>query len=142
GKPSHASGPTTPTTAQAATAPDAARAFAAALSAGNAQQAAQLTDAPDTAKAFLDSLHSSLPGKLTASVAKPADSAADLTMGWDFPGSGKWTYPTTIQLAQSGQSWRVHWAPAVIHPSLADGQSLALRVDAPGSLVDRDGKPL
>jgi cell division protein FtsI/penicillin-binding protein 2 len=48
-----------------------------------------------------------------------------------------------MELRRVNNQWRVHWSPAVVHPQLAENQSLELREQSgAASVVDRDGTPL
>ena len=41
-------------------------------------------------------------------------------------GYGSWSWDGTLPLVRSGKTWQVQWSPAVVHPQLATGDTLAL----------------
>lgn len=48
------------------------------------------------------------------------------TLTWSWPvvdGGDPWTYDTTVTLTE-GDEWSVAWAPSVVEPSLAEGETL------------------
>ena len=60
-------------------------------------------------------------------VERAGDSAAvplDVTL--TLAGLGDWSYTTRLPLQRSEGSWRVVWAPTVMHPDLVDGRRLTL----------------
>ena len=48
---------------------------------------------------------------------------ATLAWSWDFDGHD-WTYSSTAALSERGDEWQVAWAPSIVEPSLADGETL------------------
>jgi cell division protein FtsI/penicillin-binding protein 2 len=48
-----------------------------------------------------------------------------LTWTWDL-GDDDWSYRTEAALVLDGETWRLDWSPAVLEPSLADGEVLEL----------------
>lgn len=59
-------------------------------------------------------------------------------------GLGEWRYRTTLLLVREGEGWLVDWRPAAIHPRLAAGLRLVLRVSWPerAPILAHDGTPL
>jgi beta-lactamase class D len=111
--------------------------------------AGTLTDDPQTASAALLAAWQGLrPTQLQTTlgaVTTTGDTAtAAYTATWTFNGGQVWTYDGTFGILRSGQTWRVHWTPAVLQPTLQAGQRLALVTTAPPQpvVLDRDGKPL
>ena len=51
------------------------------------------------------------------------EATATLAWTWDFSGHA-WTYDSTAALARTGDDWQVTWAPTIVEPSLADGETL------------------
>ncbi|MBO0840599.1 MAG: penicillin-binding protein [Sciscionella sp.] len=133
---------------------DALNGFLAALSSGDTAKAAAATDDPSAAKPVLDQVRSALrPKSIKAAVdhVDPGDSSTmangAFTISWDLGGGRVWRYDSTAQLhvaEDGGDSWQVHWAPSVLHPKLATGQTIALRVQPaqPGSVMGSDGSPI
>ncbi|HVK22678.1 MAG TPA: penicillin-binding transpeptidase domain-containing protein [Actinokineospora sp.] len=89
------------------------------------------------------------PVKVTAAWTAPPVQAPDATevpvafqWTWAF-GEQEWAYASTFTLARTDQ-WQVRWAPTVVHPKLAPGFVLDVKVAAgdPTAVVDKDGKPL
>lgn len=55
------------------------------------------------------------------------DDTATATLAWSWPvvaDEEPWAYDTTVPLARSGDEWAVRWSPAVVEPSLEDGEVL------------------
>ncbi len=117
--------------------------FLAAFEAGDAAAAGALTDAPDEATAQLTELWRSLaPTSMTASRNALTESTQTFTLTWTFGQERTWTYESALSLVKD-ETWRVHWAPALVHPKLTAGHTLSLRdqVGQP-AVLDRDGTPL
>ena len=58
------------------------------------------------------------------------------TLRWSWPvvaDEDPWTYESTVDLARSGDKWSVVWSPAVVEPSLGEGDVL----DAVSQPTDR-----
>lgn len=129
---------------------DVAGGFLDAFSSGDAQAAAALTDDPAAATATLTALWRSLsPASVTAGRdalvapgAAATTAAESFTLTWDLGAGRAWTYDTALELVRD-KEWRVRWDPALVHPDLTAGHSLALRdqTDRP-AVVDRDGGTL
>ena len=116
--------PKDPVTAQA-------EAFLAAWSAGDTDAMQQLVSDPNAHVA--DDLHAAI-GSVALSDPRyhldqitvvdgvtTVDFTADVTVG----GLGDWTYPGHFTMVGAGQDARVEWSPAVIHPQLKPGLTLA-----------------
>ncbi|WP_165968542.1 penicillin-binding transpeptidase domain-containing protein [Saccharopolyspora elongata] len=129
---------------------DVAAAFVNAVAAGDAVGAANQTDAPDQAKQALEAARRNLaPTAAHAMVREVTEDAqgtptARFDMSWDFGAGRVWNYSNELKLVEQEQGWKVRWAPAVLHPQLAAGQSLAYREQRPdpAPVLDRDGKQL
>jgi cell division protein FtsI/penicillin-binding protein 2 len=127
---------------------DAAKQFVATWSGGDAANAAKQTDSADSAKKLMDRVRGSLkPTAVTGDVQKvdtPGDGStgkAQFTMNWDLGRNRHWTYAGEFELRKDGDNWKVHWAPSVIHPKLAEQQSIQV-IDLQPTLapvLDRDG---
>ncbi|MEO3755512.1 penicillin-binding transpeptidase domain-containing protein [Streptomyces sp. B6B3] len=122
-----------------------ARRFLDAWAAGDLTEAAGLTDDPGAARSLLESVRDNLRAErvefaLTGEPARPADAAAGpaadedalavpFTATHTLPGVGAWSYDATALMLPSregGDGWRVAWESAVVHPRLAEGQTLVL----------------
>ncbi|CAL9403956.1 Peptidoglycan D,D-transpeptidase MrdA [Actinosynnema sp. ALI-1.44] len=117
---------------------DAARAAAATDAAGAAE--------PVLFKTFQGMTATEFHGRVGV-VPPPAESAttavADLDVTWSLPDQTSVKYQTKVELRLVEGKWRVHWAPTVLHPQLAEGQSLAyLPTSGDGALLDRTGAPV
>jgi hypothetical protein len=131
---------------------DTAAAFLAAWSAGDDRGAAALTDDPGSAAELLGATRTSLePEALTATLGQVRTAtdraAASVDVTWQLGRERTWRYLAELELRpapDTAEGWRVHWAPTVVHPELADGQRLALRTasPSPAPVVGRDGTPL
>jgi cell division protein FtsI/penicillin-binding protein 2 len=69
---------------------------------------------------------------------------AQAKVTWTLGPDQTWSYPTSFPLARQGDDWLIGWTPAVVHPSLADGELLeATRtVGARGRILAADGSVL
>ena len=69
---------------------------------------------------------------------------ASFTTSIDLAGGRVWSYQSQFSLISSGGSWKVQWAPSVVHPGLRQGERLAVVTQfadrAP--VLDAQGKPL
>jgi len=74
--------------------------------------------------------------------------AAALHVTWQVDPARAWSYDTTVELVEgtgAGEgTWLVDWTPAVVHPRLAEGDTLqTVRLPAArGEILGPDGKPL
>jgi Penicillin binding protein transpeptidase domain/NTF2-like N-terminal transpeptidase domain len=143
-----ASAPTTEAPPPQLTAADVTNQFLDALTEGRAEDAGRLTDGEAAATAQLAAVWQSLaPTSATASRTMETvnGAAADekFTLSWQWGTDRTWSYDSALHLVQTEAGWRVHWQPALVHPRLAAGQSLAMR-DGSGqpAVVDQSGTPL
>ncbi len=117
-----------------------AQRFLDAWAAGELERAAGYTDDPEAARSLLESVENNLraedltlgaPGEAVA-----ADSEEDggdawavpFTVTFTLPGLGPWAYDTQAVLRPGGadDGWQVTWESALVHPELAEGQTLVL----------------
>jgi hypothetical protein len=119
-------------------------AFLDAFTSGRTTDAAALTDDPPAADTQLAAVRRSLaPTSVTASRDTLTDTAEQrFTLTWELGPGHTWTYGSALRLVE-GDEWRVHWDPALVHPKLTAGHTLALRDQAgQPAVLDRDGAPL
>jgi cell division protein FtsI/penicillin-binding protein 2 len=128
---------------------DTASDYLGAFAKGDSAAAAKLTDSPDSAKALLGKLRSELaPEKVAAQLGKVETSEttakASFTVTWDFGHDRRWDYDGRMELREEDDTWKVHWATTVVHPELAEQQSIAVQNEQPelAPVLDRDGVPL
>ena len=131
---------------------DVARQFVATWAGGDTANASNRTDSADSAKKLMDRVRGSLkPSSVTGDVPKvdtqESTARAQFTMTWDLGHNRRWTYSGDFELRKgSGDSddWKVHWAPSVIHPKLAEQQSIQVSDQQPtlAPVLDRDGATL
>ncbi|GAA3462570.1 penicillin-binding transpeptidase domain-containing protein [Saccharothrix longispora] len=128
-----------------------ARQFMTAVATGQAAQAAALTDAADAAGAAITRTKQGMPGigfhaRLAPEPAVPAGgtgTSIDADVTWTLPGGAPLAYRTTVDLRLVDDTWRVAWSPTLLHPRLAEGQSLAYgALPGDGALLDRTGAPV
>ena len=69
---------------------------------------------------------------------------ASFTASIDLAGGRVWSYQSQFGLISTGGSWKVQWAPSVVHPGLRQGERLAVVTQfadrAP--VLDAQGQPL
>ncbi|XVS62417.1 penicillin-binding transpeptidase domain-containing protein [Actinosynnema sp. CA-299493] len=127
-----------------------AQQFFTAMTSGQAGQAAAVTDAADVAGAVIARTRQGMPGATFQArlgrLPQVADGATtaevDANVTWTLPGGVPLEYATKAELRLVDAQWRVHWAPTLLHPQLAEGQSLAYTTTpADGALFDRTGQP-
>ncbi|MPZ84244.1 MAG: penicillin-binding protein [Actinophytocola sp.] len=113
---------------------------------GDSAAAAGLTDSPDSAKALLDDIRDGLaPEKVAAKLADVETGEGTATVrfdvAWDFGHGRRWEYPGRMELREQDKTWKVHWSTTVVHPELAEQQSIALQNEQPelAPVLDRDG---
>ncbi|WP_323379791.1 penicillin-binding transpeptidase domain-containing protein [Streptomyces alkaliphilus] len=126
------------------------------------EPAAELTDDPEAAASLLESVNRNLSpeGRETVSVGEPGEAAADAPTGavavpytvvYDLgEGLPEWTVDSSITLVPAPEEdptdtgWLVHWEPSLIHPDLADEQTLMRTTDKPerASVLAADGSEL
>ncbi|NUT50729.1 MAG: hypothetical protein HOV94_25985, partial [Saccharothrix sp.] len=128
-----------------------AQQFFTAVTSGQAGQAGQVTDAAQAATAAITRTREGMTGAaFRAQLGEPPQPPAgatttevDATITWTLPGGTPLTYATKAELRLADDRWRVHWSPSLLHPQLAEGQSLAYTTTSgDGALVDRDGRPV
>ncbi|GAA2780139.1 penicillin-binding transpeptidase domain-containing protein [Saccharopolyspora taberi] len=124
---------------------DVASEFLRAYAAGDTAGAAARTDAPEAARPVLDDTRRALePKALTPQVGETTEgepTSVRYELTWDFGDGRVWRYPSSMQLVEGEQGWKVRWSPAVIHPQLGPKQTLALNEQPPepAPVLDRDG---
>jgi beta-lactamase class D len=130
---------------------DIAGQFLTAFTTGDTAGAAGRTDATETAKTLLDNVRAALkPVAVTAHVdgatTNDSDKSAKVrfTADWDLGRERHWTYQGEMELRPDNDSWKVHWAPSVVHPKLGAQQTIGVRDDEPvqAPVLDRDSAPL
>ncbi len=129
--------------------PDAAAAgLATALGSGDFTGVAFAADSPVDVTTAYDDLVSGL-GELTPAVSAgdvtAAGDAASATLSWSWSIAGQeWHYDTEAELTRVDQEWQVTWDPALVEPSLVEGEHLdATSVGARrGRVLGAHGEPL
>jgi cell division protein FtsI/penicillin-binding protein 2 len=116
---------------------------------GDNAAAANLTDSPDSAKVLLAELRGDLaPEKVAAQLGAvettDTTATAKFDVTWDFGHDRRWEYAGRMELHSEDDTWKVHWATTVVHPELAEQQSIAVQNQQPelAPVLDRDGVPL
>ncbi len=68
----------------------------------------------------------------------------DFTMTVGTRALGTWSYEGTVRLVQESGRWSVDWEPATLHPSLGEGDVIAVvREWGPrGAILAHDGRPI
>ena len=66
-----------------------------------------------------------------------------LDWSWDLAGTA-WEYESTARLTETESGWRADWAPALVEPSLEQGETLGLTTLSPerGEILGASGKPI
>ncbi|HEX3650887.1 MAG TPA: penicillin-binding transpeptidase domain-containing protein, partial [Pseudonocardiaceae bacterium] len=84
------------------------------------------------------------PTAMLATLSAIGATSAKYTARWTLDAHHTWSYSGTFGLVRTAGDWRVHWTPAVLYPTLRDGQRLALVTVAADhtAVVDRVGKTL
>ncbi|ARQ70417.1 penicillin-binding transpeptidase domain-containing protein [Streptomyces marincola] len=124
-----------------------AEAFLDAWSAGDLEAAAGLTDDPEAAASLLDSVRSNMRAESVAFEVsgEPADTDGEAAEGaedaltvpftatFTLPGVGEWAYDSAAVMipagGDGGEEWTVRWGSDLVHPELAEGQTLVLSVE-------------
>ncbi|GAA1289474.1 penicillin-binding transpeptidase domain-containing protein [Saccharothrix xinjiangensis] len=128
-----------------------AQQFVTAIAAGQAGQAASVTDAVGVAGAAIAKTQQGMPGATYHARLGPAPGVAegattatiDADVTWTLPGGAPFAYPVEVEVRLVGDRWRVHWSPALLHPRLTEGQGLAYSATSgDGALLDRTGAPV
>jgi cell division protein FtsI/penicillin-binding protein 2 len=124
--------------------------FLATFAGGDTASASGKTDSADAARKLMDKVRGSLkPASVSSEVQRVdggdgASAKAAYTLTWDLGRNRRWTYSAELELRKDGGNWRVHWSPSVIHPKLAEQQSIAVQDLQPtlAPVLDRDGEVL
>ncbi|GLZ33588.1 penicillin-binding protein [Lentzea sp. NBRC 105346] len=121
-----------------------AQAFLTAITNGDGAKAANQTDNPPAAGAALSAQSTGMGKAVFSAVLKGGSGAslpADVT--WKLPNGTPFTYTVEIGMQQVNDQWKVHWAPTVLHPKLAEGQHLEFRkAIADDAMLGPDGTKL
>lgn len=78
----------------------------------------------------------------------PADDGAGATVVFsaavEVAGAGTWVYESSLPLVRAGVRWLVDWTPAVLHPSLQEGDTLRVSRTWPtrAAILAVDGRPI
>ena len=122
--------------------------YAAAWSRGDDRGAARLTDRPAAALAQLTASRRGLDGATVhatvRTIRRDSDAAsATLTVSWEIPRIGRWSYRTRLRAQRGENGWRVHYKPAGV-PALTASTRLGTATKAParGRIEDRSGHAL
>ena len=127
---------------------DAFGALATALARRDAGAAAAITDDRDAATAAITSMFDGMGKDATVKVdvSRPGDDdkTAKLAYSWTFGPGKTLSYDATATAQQSGDDWRVHWNPSVLHPKLQSGMTFQYSDDKEflTPVTHRDGQPL
>ncbi|WP_286275279.1 penicillin-binding transpeptidase domain-containing protein [Mycobacterium antarcticum] len=127
---------------------DAFHAFAAALDRKDAGAAAASTDDQNAATAAITAMFDGMGKDVTLKVdaQDPGDDekTAKLTYSWSWGENKTLGYDATATATQSGDDWRVHWDPSLLHPKLKSGMTFQYSDDKNflTPVTDRDGQPL
>jgi cell division protein FtsI/penicillin-binding protein 2 len=124
--------------------------FAAGWTVDDAAQAAAATDDPRAAERYLtDTVARLAVSELTL---QPSGEPACDDAGCTQPvaveavlaGVGTWAYETEARTVQTGDGWRVAWAPSTVHPALEASTVLARVRELPtrAAILDVHGRPL
>ncbi|HWJ10459.1 MAG TPA: penicillin-binding transpeptidase domain-containing protein [Nocardioides sp.] len=101
---------------------------------------------PGEYAAVVDGMDAVSPTVSTGSV-EVDGTTAEATLSWSWPVVGDadpWTYETTVSLSKTEQAWTVTWTPAIVEPSLAEGETLDLTTlpSARGEITGAGGQAL
>ena len=80
-----------------------------------------------------------------ASVEETSDNAATATLSWTWDlGGHQWRYESEAQIARADGTWSASWTPAMVEPSLVDGEALDLTTSTPerGDILGAGGVAL
>ena len=123
--------------------------FAAAWTRGDDAGAARATDRPTVARAQLEASRRGLDGASVAArvgaVTEDGDRAsATLTVRWEVPRAGRWSYRSRISARRGENGWTVAWNPRTIHPALKPTTRLGTVRETParGRIEARDGRAI
>jgi hypothetical protein len=127
---------------------DAFHAFADAIGRRDVGAAAASTDDPTAATAAITSMFDGMGKAATVKVGTSQsgddDKSGKLGYTWSFGPEKTLQYEVTATATQSGDDWRVHWSPAVLHPKLESGKSFQYSDEKNflTPIVDRDGQAI
>ncbi|WP_129842325.1 penicillin-binding transpeptidase domain-containing protein [Streptomyces sp. RFCAC02] len=137
--------------------------FLDAWAAGDLDAAARLTDDPESAASLLESVQDNMRPESVAFdlTGEPGDAEGDglpagavgvpFTATFTLQGIGEWSYGSTAVLVpdpdggpDGDDGWTVAWGSDLVHPELAEGQTLVLSVDGPerAPVLAADGSQL
>ncbi|MDT0318723.1 penicillin-binding transpeptidase domain-containing protein [Streptomyces millisiae] len=137
-----------------------ARRFLDAWAADDLAAAAGLTDDPEAARSLLESVRENTrPERMEFALTgepEPSEAAAEgdaealvvpFTATFTLPGLGAWSYESTAPMRPGdgdGADWLVAWESALVHPELAEGQTLVLTTEEAerAPILAADGSPL
>lgn len=117
--------------------------FLKAMAAGAAAQAAPLTDNPAAAEKAITALAANVPAgaisfaRFGATTTQPDGRTATVPLQVKVSVGSTNEWASSLDVVQTGDKWLVRWAPTVIHPKLAEGQSIAVL----GQVVGPSGRP-
>jgi hypothetical protein len=124
-------------------------AFAAAWTSGDDARAGALTDRAAAATKALKANRAGLDGARVRVVPGPLKvndgrATGRLRITWQVPAIGAFAYTAPVTAVKAADRWRVHFAPAVIHPRLTGATRLGTDSARPAraDILDRDGHPL
>ncbi len=71
-----------------------------------------------------------LPVEVSATDVQVDGDAATVTMAWQWQTPGApWGYETSAEMTWADEQWTLQWSPAMVEPSLTDGESLDLTTE-------------
>jgi cell division protein FtsI/penicillin-binding protein 2 len=127
---------------------DAATALASGLTARDLSKVALTPDTATTAQASFDTLTGQLGDtslRVDVGDVERTGSTAEATLRWSWDlTSAVWDYESTAQLQYADDAWQVAWTPAVVEPSLVEGEALdvsSVLADR-GDIVGAGGEPI
>lgn len=127
---------------------DAFRSFASALARKDSAAAAAVTDDEDAARRAITSMFGGMSSgaSVKVDVSQPGDDdkTGKLSYSWSLGPNKTLAYDATVTAVQSGDDWRVHWDPTVLHPKLRTEWTFQYSDDKNflTPVTDRDGQPL
>ncbi len=84
-----------------------------------------------------------VPVRVRVAGVEQEDDVATAELSWEWElGRDSWHYTTKAELVESGDDWRVRWDPALVEPSLREGETLTLRTTQPrrADVIGRSGQ--
>lgn len=122
-----------------------------AFAAGEVRRAAGFTDSPDSAGRLIEEVRGKLAPERVSAQVGTVETNSDETLArvgfelaWDLGHGREWRYEGGMELRAEDDTWKVHWAPSVVHPELSQQQSIAIENQQPelAPVLDRDGELL